>query len=305
MSRTPEARASVADRDCSDTTALVTGSTSGIGREVALALGRLGAHVRVHGRDRERGRAVVSEFDSLDGTAEFHRADFASQDAVREFAATVTDSVGDAGELDLLFNNAGGYFRSARLTDDGIEYTFAVNHLAPFLLTHLLAPAMPDDGRIVTTSSGAHRQGTLDFEGLRSVDSYSGMGAYSQSKLANILFTRELARRVPQSANCFHPGFVPGSAFFRDLPAPIRIPLSAASAIPGFGSSVESGAATALYLGVAEETADVTGEYFSNFSTQTPTSEGRDDDVARRLWEVSEEMVDLSSEEALAPTATH
>jgi NAD(P)-dependent dehydrogenase (short-subunit alcohol dehydrogenase family) len=305
MSRTPETRASVAAVDCSDKTALVTGSTSGIGREIALALGRLGAHVIVHGRDRERGEAVVAEFDSVEGTAEFHRADFASQDAVREFAATVRESVDNLGGLDLLFNNAGGYFRSATLTDDGIEYTFAVNHLAPFLLTHLLAPAMPEDGRIVTTSSGAHRQGSLDFDGLRSVDSYSGMGAYCRSKLANILFTRELARRVPQPANCFHPGFIPGSAFFRELPAPIRVPMSAASAIPGFGSSVESGAATALYLGVAPETADTTGAYFSGLSTETPTSEARDDDLAVRLWDISEKMTDVSADEKLAAPATH
>jgi NAD(P)-dependent dehydrogenase (short-subunit alcohol dehydrogenase family) len=277
-------------------TALVTGSTSGIGRDVALALGRLGAHVLVHGRDAERGSAVVAEFDAFDGTATFHRADFASRSAVRELAATVTDSV---DELDLLFNNAGGYFRSGRVTDEGIEYTFAVNHLAPFLLTHLLVDGMSEDGRIVTTSSGAHRQGSLDFDSFRSVDSYSGMGAYCQSKLANILFTRELARRVPQSANCFHPGFVPGSSFFRELPAPIRVPMRAASAIPGFGSSVESGAATALYLGLSEELADTSGAYFSELSTKRPASEARDDKRATRLWDVSEEMVGLSDAEKL------
>lgn len=302
MSQPPEARASVADVDCTDVTALVTGSTSGIGRDVALALGRLGAHVLVHGRDRDRGQAVVSEFDTLDGTAEFHRADFASQSAVREFAATVTDRV---DSLELLFNNAGGYFRSGSVTDDGIEYTFAVNHLAPFLLTHALVSEMPEDGRIITTSSGAHRQGSLDFDSLRSVDSYSGMGAYCQSKLANILFTQELARRVPQTANCFHPGFVPGSAFFRELPAPVRIPMRAASAIPGFGTSVESGAATALYLGLSSDVADISGKYFSEFSTKTPTSEARDDELALRLWEVSEEMVGLSDGERLASPATH
>lgn len=302
MSQFPEARASVADVECTARTALVTGSTSGIGREVALALGRLGAHVVVHGRDRERGQEVVSDFDFFDGTAEFIAADFAAQSAVRGFAGTVRDSV---GAVDILFNNAGGYFRDSELTDDGIEYAFAVNHLAPFLLTHLLAPAMPDDGRIVTTSSGAHRQGSIDFDNLRTVDSYSGMGAYVQSKLANILFTRELARRVPQSANCFHPGFVPGSDFFRFLPAPVRVPMRAASVIPGFGSSVEDGAATALYLGLSEEVAGTSGEYFSTFSTKTPANDARDDTLARRLWEVSEEMVGLSAERKLTPLTQH
>ena len=302
MSQHPEARASVADADCSETTALVTGSTSGIGREIALALGRLGAHVVVHGRDRDRGREVVADLDRTAGRGEFVHADFASQAAVRDFATAVSDTV---DSLELLFNNAGGYFRSGELTADGIEYTFAVNHLAPFLLTHLLIPEMPDNGRIVTTSSAAHQQGSLDFDGLRSVDSYSGMGAYSRSKLANILFTRELARRVPQSANCFHPGFVPGSSFFRDLPAPVRVPLRAASAIPGFGSSVESGAATALYLGLSAEGADETGGYFSRFSRKTPSSEARDDDVAHRLWEISEEMTGLAEKERLAAPVAH
>jgi len=302
MTQRPEARAGVADVDLSGKTALVTGSTSGIGREMALALGRLGATVLVHGRDEQRGQAVANELaDTAAPDAAFLRADFASQADIRELAEEVTDAV---DTLDLLFNNAGGVFRDGTLTGDGVEYTFAVNHLAPFLLTHHLLPTMGEDARVVTTSSGAHRQGGMDFESLRSVNGYSAMSAYCQSKLANILFTRELARRTDLTANCFHPGFVPGSAFFDTLPAVYRIPTKAARLIPGVGTTVESGAARGLYVGVSPETGDVTGEYFGSFETQTPTREARDDETARRLWRVSEEMTGLDDEERLEVPTT-
>jgi NAD(P)-dependent dehydrogenase (short-subunit alcohol dehydrogenase family) len=179
-----------------------------------------------------------------------------------------------------------------------------VNHLAPFLLTHLLLPAIPATGRIVTTSSGAHRQGPMDFEQLRSVADYSAMSAYSRSKLANVLFTRELARRSDRTANCFHPGFVPGSAFFDSLPAPLRIPTKAASLVPGVGTTVESGAARGLYVGVAPETADVTCEDFGRFETQRPSGAACDDETAQRLWRVSEEIVDIGDSEQLQSTQT-
>jgi NAD(P)-dependent dehydrogenase (short-subunit alcohol dehydrogenase family) len=125
------------------------------------------------------------------------------------------------------------------------------------------------------------------------------MSAYSRSKLANILFTRELARRTDHAANCFHPGFVPGSAFFDSLPAPLRIPTKAASLVPGVGTSVSSGAARGLYAGVSPATANVTGEYFGRFQTQRPSGAARDDETARRLWQVSEEMVSIDDSECL------
>ena len=299
MTPPPEQRAAVEAADLAETTAVVTGSTNGIGREIALSLGRLGAAVVVHGRNREAGSQLAAEIDATAGRAEFVPADFASQAGVREFADAVTATV---DSIDILYNNAGGYFRRGRLTDDGIEYTFAVNHLAPFLLTHLLLPSMTENGRVVTTSSGAHQQGSLDFDSLQSVDSYSGMGAYSRSKLANILFTRELARRTDAvTANCFHPGFVPGSDFFRDLPVFLRVPMQAASVVPGVGSSVEQGAATGVYLGVSSDVAATSGKYFSRFSETTPSGAARDDTTARRLWDVSEELTALADENQLAP----
>jgi hypothetical protein len=299
MARLPEEHAGVADAALAGTTAVVTGSTSGIGRQIALSLGRLGAHVVVHGRDRDAGTDVVAELDETAGSGEFVAADFATQDGVREFAATVQEQV---DEIDLLHNNAGTMFRSGRLTDDGIEATLAVNHLAPFLLTHLLFPSLAADGRVVTTSSGAHRQARIDFESLRTVDGYSGTTAYARSKLANVLFTRELARRTDRvTANCFDPGFVPGSDFFRAMPAVMRIQMTAASVIPGIGRSIEQGAATGVYLGVSDAVADTSGKYFSRCSERRPSRAARDDKTARRLWEVSEDLTGIESSELLTP----
>lgn len=291
MAHSPEQYAGVTDRDLSETTVLVTGSTSGIGREAALALGRLGARVLVHGRDRERGEATI---DALAGTAaagaDLFLADFADFESVRTMAADVAANV---DSLDVLVNNAGGLFRGAGTTADGVEYTIAVNHLAPFLLTHHLLSEMPADGRVVTTSSGAHRAGSIDVERLKSTEGRS-LSLYSRSKLANILFTRELARRTDRvTATCFHPGFVPGSAFYRQIPAPIRIPMKAASALPGLGTSVEEGAGTAVYLAASREAADVSGRYFVKCGTRQPSRAARNDATARRLWERSEELVGL------------
>jgi len=297
MARLPEEHAGVADADLAGTTAVVTGSTSGIGREIALSLGRLGADVVGHGRDRDAGSAVVAELDETAGSGTFVAADFATQDGVREFATTVQERV---DSIDLLFNNAGAMFRSGHVTEDGIEATFAVNHLAPFLLTHLLFPSLTAGGRVVTTSSGAHRQARIDFESLRTVDGYSSTTAYAQSKLANVLFTREIARRTDRvTAHCFDPGFVPGSDFFRAMPAVMRLQMAAASLIPGAGRSVEEGAATGVYLGVSDAVAETSGKYFSRCSERRPSNAARNDQTARRLWEVSESLTGIESSELL------
>lgn len=298
MPSRPEQRADVADVDLTGKTVLVTGSTSGIGKEMALSLGRLGAHVIVHGRDEERGRAVAAELRDADADGvTFVRADFADQSAVRGLASEVRDRF---ETLDVLVNNAGGFFRRGRLTDDGIEQTIAVNHLAPFLLTHHLLDRIPDDGRVVTTSSDAHRGGATDVESFESIDGYSGWTAYQQSKLANVLFTRELARRTGLAVSCFHPGFVPGSAFTRHLPAPVRIPTRLARFVPGIGTSVEGGAATGVYLAASPDV-DASGGYYANCERREPAGAARDDGTARRLWAVSEELTGIDGSVRLAP----
>ena len=285
----PEHGAGVEDVDLSDRTVLVTGATSGIGRETALALGRLGATVLVHGRNRDAGRAVVDELG--DGGHAFRRADFADLDAVEGLAEWARER-----DPAVLVNNAGGYFREGRLTDAGVEYTFHVNHLAPFLLTERLRPALPDDGRVVNVSSEAHRGASLEFEALRSVDGYSGWRAYGRSKLANALHVRALADQLDgPTANALHPGVVPGSGFVRNLPAPVRSVVSLAgglASVPFVGvDSAAEAAQTSVYLAATPGLA-TTGGYFDDCAERAPSTAARDDRTAERLWTWSAETLD-------------
>ena len=292
----PEHQAGVADIDCSGQTALVTGSTSGIGRETALALGRLGADVIVHGRDTTAGRAVVEELEAMGASATFEPADFADVSAVESLAAAVDDWV---DELDILINNAGGLFREGRLTDIGAEYTFHVNHLAPYLLTAELLSTLADDARIVTTSSAAHRGATLDLDAVESVADYSSFGAYQRSKLANILFTAELAQRLEQAdraitANAFHPGAIPGSGFTRFLPGPLSELAGLAGRLP-FVPTPADGAKTAVYLAVSPRVDTVSGRYFADCEPTEPAAAARDRTAAHKLFERSAELLDIST----------
>lgn len=294
MGDSPEVIAGVDDVDCTGKQVLVTGSTSGIGRAAALAFGRLGADVIVHGRDTTAGEAVVDELDAIGATAEFVAADFADFAAVRSLAAAVRERT---DELDILVNNAGGLFRDGRLTDAGIEYTFHVNHLAPFLLTTELLAHLAEGARIVTTASAAHRGASLDLDRVETVDSYSGTWAYSHSKLANILFTAELGYRLDTSdravtANCIHPGAIPGSGFFRFLPGPLSQLAAVLDVVPGV-TSVADGAAELLFVALSPRVADVSGRYFAGQSTGTPSTAARDADAARRLWAYSAETFDI------------
>lgn len=293
MSR-PEEIAGVESVDCDGVQALVTGSTSGIGRAAALALGRLGADVIVHGRDRTAGDAVVDELEATGSDARFVRADFADPDSVRDLAATVRDATDG---LDVLINNAGGFFRDGRRTDLGVEYTFHVNHLGPYLLTAELLDHLTDDSRVVTTASAAHRGSELDLTRVRTVDDYAATWAYGHSKLANVLFAAELARRAETLdrsvvSNSIHPGAIPGSGFSRFLPGPLPRALQALDALP-FVTSVADGAAELLVPAVSPETADVTGEYFADRRPTEPSRAARDATAARRLWEVSADLLGI------------
>jgi len=290
----PAEQAGVADIDCAGQTALVTGSTSGIGRETALALGRLGADVMVHGRDADAARAVVDDLTAMGVEATFETADFAAVSAVSSLATAVDDWVDD---LDILVNNAGGLFRDGRLTDIGVEYTFHVNHLAPYLLTAELLPTLADDARIVTTASAAHRGASLDLDAVDSVADYSSFSAYQRSKLANIQFAFELARRLEQSehgitSNTFHPGAIPGSGFTRFLPGPLSDLASLAGGLP-FVPTPADGAATAVYLAVSPRVASVSGRYFADCEPTQPSAAARDRAAARQLFERSAALLDI------------
>jgi len=293
--------AGVDGRDLDGRTVLVTGATDGIGRETAVALGRLGARVLVHGRDRRKADRVLERLETAGATGgEAYLADFSDLGAVRDLAASVR---ADVDGLDALVNNAGGWFTDGRLTDAGVEYTFAVNHLAPFVLTGDLLPALRAAGgdrpaRVVTVSSEAHRQGSLDLDAVRDVSGYSGWAAYCRSKLANVLFVRELSRRLraadePVTANALHPGMVPGSGFARNAPAPVRALIRALGRFDRLLPVVDSpaaAAATSVHLVAARGVADVSGGYFVDCDRRTPAPAARDDADARRLWRFSADV---------------
>jgi NAD(P)-dependent dehydrogenase (short-subunit alcohol dehydrogenase family) len=268
--------------DLSGKTYLLTGSTSGIGRDAARRLGARGATVLVHGRDADAGRAVVREVEEAGGSAAFLRADFASLDAVRDLAETVRDSY---GPLDAVCNNAGLFTARTPESEDGFELTLAVNHLAPFLLTHGLADHLAEGARVVTTALEAHRSGSLDPETVHRPSGVGGWSAYADSKLANVLFTRELDRRLPEgyAANCLHPGVIPGSGFDRGVPFPMNLWWRAMRFVPGMADSVEDGGRALAYLAASPDVADVSGAYFDGTRRRRPAPAARDDRTARRL----------------------
>ena len=301
MSTRPESLATVANIDCTGHVALVTGSTSGIGRAAAHALGRLGAEVIVHGRDRAAGADVVEAIREDGGEATFIGADFTEAAEIRGLAETVRTQTDG---LDLLLNNAGGLFREGRLVE-GIERTFYVNHLAPYLLTAHLLDHLRDGARVVTTASDAHRGARLDLQRVHSLDGHSGMGAYAHSKLANVLFASELARRLEPTgrsitSNSVHPGFVPGSQFGRFLPGVLSGLFRMLGVVPGT-SSVADGAAELLHVVLSPDTADVSGRYFSGQAPTTPAATARDHDAAVHLWRRSAELLDVEEPLAGAP----
>jgi NAD(P)-dependent dehydrogenase (short-subunit alcohol dehydrogenase family) len=303
MVKQPERLAGVDGTDLSGVEALVTGSTSGIGREAALALGRLGAEtVVVHGRDEKAGAELVAELAATGTDAEFVRADFADLDSVRELAASVR---GETGGLDILLNNAGGFFRESRRTDLGVEYTFHVNHLSPYLLTAELLDHLREGARVVTTASAAHTGTSLDIERATEPDPDAGSWAYSHSKLANVLFAAEFARRLDTAgrsvtSNSVHPGAIPGSGFARFLPGPLPRLVQLLDAVPGV-TSVADGAAELLFVAVSDRTVDVTGRYFAGQEPTRPSGPAHDPGNARRLWTESARL--LGIEEPLAEDA--
>jgi NAD(P)-dependent dehydrogenase (short-subunit alcohol dehydrogenase family) len=295
----PEIEASVESVDLAGRTTLVTGTTGGVGRETALALARLGARVLVHGRDERRGRRLADRLDALGADPAFLRADFADLDAVRELAADVRDRIDG---LDVLVNNVGAHHQKPRLTDVGAERAFAVNHLAPFLLTNRLLPALAEGSRVVTVASDVHNRADADDltrDAVTGLDDYDGLRAYARSKLANVLFARALADRHDHfaAASC-HPGFVPASGIWRNASLPVRATTGLLARLPAalVGRVVDSpaeAAATPVSLAASPGAADYSGEYVSDCEPVEPSPAARDDDLADRLWNLSADLVDL------------
>lgn len=272
--------------EMSGRTCMVTGATSGIGREIAAGLTRLGATVVLVGRDRAKCESALQY---VGGSSSYLVADLSSQAEVRWLAEEFLQK---HPSLHVLVNNAGVFMAERRTTDDGIEYTFAVNHLAPFLLTNLLLERLKASApaRVVMTSSVAHRGARIDFDDIGfERRSYGGIKAYSQSKLANILFTREMAKRLEGTkvdANCFHPGGV-RTGLMEGNPARYRAVWAAASP---FLLSAEKGADTGVYLASSPEVEGTSGKYFVKRKQEKPSDAALNNEDAVRLWKLSEQM---------------
>lgn len=272
-------------------TVMVTGGTAGIGLVTARELARMGAHVVIVSRNQQKGERVVRELRRATGNEwiAFQRADLSSLDEIRRVARNFAE---EHARLDVLVNNAGAFFQRRQESADGIEMTFALNHLSYFLLTNLLLDRLraADGGRIVNVSSRAHVGAELDFADLEMKRGYKGWVAYRRSKLANIHFTRALARRLEGtgvSTNALHPGFV-ATNFGLNNSLPFRIGMKLAFWTSAIG--VEEGAQTPIHLASSPEVEGVTGRYFVKCADVQPSPAAGDDGAAERLWEVSERM---------------
>ena len=274
---------------------VVTGATDGIGKVTARELAKMGASVTIVGRDAAKGEAVVRELRQAAGHDRigFVAGDLATQKGVRAAAAVIK---GRLKKLDVLVNNAGAVFMKRELTEDGIERTFALNHLGYFLLTHellgLLKASAPS--RIVTVASAAHQGAKLDMSDLQNAKNYSGFRVYGQSKLANIYFTYELARRLQGTnvtANCLHPGFV-ASRFGNNTGGVFRLLIGWAKMVAAI--SEDNGAKTSVYLASSPEVQGVTGKYFDKCAAVPSSAVSNDVDIARALWRESERLTGIA-----------
>jgi len=276
-------------------TVLVTGGTAGIGKATAIGLARLGARVGITGRDIARAEAAAADIRAASNNAAVDAlaADLSSQTEVRRLAHEVLDRY---PRLDVLVNNVGGFWAHRRVTADGLEHTFALNHLAAFLLTNLLLDRLKASApaRIVTVSSGAHTAGHIDFDDLQAEQKYAGQRAYNASKLANVMFTYELARRLEGSgvtATVLHPGVV-NTAFGAEDQAAFFTILS--PLLRPFMKAPTRGAATSIYLASSPQVEGLTGQYFASSKPKKSSKLSYDSAAARRLWQVSAELVGLA-----------
>lgn len=267
-------------------TVLVTGATDGIGTQTALELAQMGATVIVHGRDPARGASAVEVIRQRTGSdrVTFEQADFSSLRQVRALAERIKAT---HGRLDVLVNNAGVYMTSHALTEDGFEMTFGVNHLAHFLLTHLLLDLLKASApaRVVTVSSTLHQSGRVDFDNLQLEQNFSTRAAYNNSKLFNLMFSNELAARFgPQvlTSNSLHPGVIA-----------TKMLVVASGAMSG-GHSLAQGAETSHYLATSPDVATVTGEYFISKKIASHSRLADDPALRARLWQISAELCGLA-----------
>jgi NAD(P)-dependent dehydrogenase (short-subunit alcohol dehydrogenase family) len=285
---------------------VITGATSGIGQVAAETLAGRGARIVLIARDRDRADATMRRLREH-GPKQEHTVHYADLSRISEMRRVAQEIVAAEPRIDVLINNAGAMFGERRVTGDGLELTFALNHAAYFVVTHGLLPRLLSSApsRIVNTASRAHRTAPLDFEDLQSERTYAqrglrewaryggpGFKVYGRSKLCNILFTSELARRLEGTgvtANSLHPGFV--ATRFGDQSGGL---LSFGTRVAKrFALSLEEGAQTLVYLASSPEVAAVTGQYFHNCQPAVPTTDAQNRESAQRLWRMTEELVQL------------
>lgn len=273
---------------------LITGGTNGIGKSTAQELARMGATVVIVGRDAQKTAQVVAEIRAATGNQNVDSllADLSSQQAIRRLASEFKNKY---AQLHVLLNNAGAVFMQRQLSVDGIEMTFALNHLAPFLLTNLLLEPLKAStpARIINVSSGAHTSGKIEFDNLQGERNF-GPKAYDNSKLANLLFTLALARRVAGSGvtvNALHPGFV-STGFGKNNPGFLMKLIRAV--VPLIARSAEKGAATSIYLASSPALQNISGKYFVDCKVTQPAPQASDSAVAEKLWDISAAMVQLA-----------
>jgi NAD(P)-dependent dehydrogenase (short-subunit alcohol dehydrogenase family) len=272
------------------TLVLLTGATRGIGEAAAVELAGRGVELALVGRDAERVSDTARRARAAGGGAAVHEhvADLTLMAHVRALAEEASSRY---ERIDVLANNAGALFASRGQTEEGFERTFTLNHLAPFLLTNLLRDRL-SGGRVVTTASDAHASGRLDLDDLQSEHGYAAMRVYGTTKLCNILFTRELARRAPElHANCFHPGVV-RTGFGKNENGVWKLLTTVAGP---FFRSPERGARSLVWLALSEQAAGLSGEYVQDERVRSPSAQAQDDTLAGALWERSTELVGLSA----------
>jgi retinol dehydrogenase-14 len=278
-------------------TVLITGGTSGIGKAAAVGLASMGARVGITGRDRARAEQAAAAIADESGcpAVDVFVADMSSQPEVRRLAR---DILAAYPRLDVLLNNVGGFWANRHVTADGLEHTFALNHLAPFLLTNLLLQRLITSApaRVITVSSGAHSMGRIDFDDLMGERDYSGQRAYNQSKLANVMFTYELARRLEGTgvtATALHPGMT-NTSFSTEDPSRKMAPI--VFVVRPFMRSPKKGADTSVYLASSSAVEGVSGRYFVNRKTTKSEESSYDEATTDRLWQVSGDLVGIPAD---------
>jgi NAD(P)-dependent dehydrogenase (short-subunit alcohol dehydrogenase family) len=264
---------------------VITGATSGIGLVAAEEFARTGARLVLVARDRARAEATLPRLRAA-GPAAAHRVHYADLSRLSEMKRVADEIAAAEPRIDLLVNNAGSLFSFRQVTEDGLEKHFAANHVAYAVLTHRLRERLfaAAPARVVGTASAAHYGGRLDFDDLQFAKGYDGFRAYQRSKLYNVMWTRELARRWADrgvTVNCFHPGFV-ATRFGNNAGGPLAVMVRIAKL---FAISPEKGARTLIYLATSPEVANVTGGYFDRCRLVRPSRAAEDDRAARRLWD--------------------